>query len=64
MKKLLVIPFLLLAACTTAQQAVDSASYVCKDGVQYFVYEKMNTNGDASYSVVPHFKVDGTLFSC
>lgn len=55
----------LLAGCAQPpQEAVDNASTVCKDGVEYFVYEKWNSKSGSTYSVVPHFKPDGTLYTC
>lgn len=54
-----------LVGCGSVQDAVDDSDYVCKDGVQYFVYGKMNTAGHMSYSVVPHYKnTKGELFAC
>ena len=52
-----------LAACTNVQKEVEQSDYVCKDGVEYFVYTKYTGSG-VSYSVVPHFKPDGSLYTC
>lgn len=63
MKILALIAFAALAACTNVQEDVNQSGYVCKSGVEYFVYEKY-ASGGVSYSVVPHFKPDGSLYTC
>lgn len=64
MRLLLLAAALTLAACDDgAQKSVDEAEYICKDGVEYFVYTKISSSG-VGYSVVPHFKPDGTLYTC
>jgi hypothetical protein len=52
-----------VAACSV-QDAVDDAGYVCKDGVEFFVYSKY-TGGGYSYSLAPHYKnTKGELYAC
>lgn len=65
MFKFLVIAALALGvtACDGVQEDVTNSDYVCKDGVEYFVYSKYSGNG-YSYSVVPHYKPDGSLYTC
>lgn len=63
MKKLILAAMLGLAACGSVQEDVENSGYVCKDNVEYFVYEKYS-GGNYSYSVVPHFKPDGSLYTC
>lgn len=56
---------LLLAGCQgEMQSSVTNSEYVCKDGVEYFVYERMDTGGRLASNVVPHFHLDGTLYPC
>lgn len=54
---------LLLSACSP-QKALNEADRLCRDGVEYLSYEKMSSNGTLSYSIVPHFKPDGSLYTC
>jgi hypothetical protein len=53
-----------LAGCDMAQSAIDDADMICRDNVQYMVYSKLNSDATLSYSVVPHFKPDGSLYTC
>lgn len=63
MKYFFLAALVTLAACSP-QKALNDADMLCRDGVQYMSYEKMNTRGDVSYSIVPHFKPDGSLYTC
>lgn len=54
---------LTLSACSP-QRALDEADRLCRDGVEYLAFTKMNTSGDISYSIVPHLKPDGSLYTC
>ena len=63
MKYLALTALMALSACGGVQGAVEDSDFVCKDGVEYFVYTKYTGSG-VSYSVVPHFKPDGTLYTC
>lgn len=64
MKKLVLVAALALVGCNNVQGAVEDSDYVCKGGVEYFVYSKYTGNG-YSYSVVPHFKnTKGELWGC
>ena len=63
MKCALILALAILAGCTNVQQDVEESDYVCKDGVEYFVYTKATGSG-ITYSVVPHFKADGSLYTC
>lgn len=62
-RKFLIVAALALSACGGVQGAVQNSDYVCKDGVEYFVYEKWS-GSNPTYSVVPHYRPDGTLFTC
>ena len=64
MKYLALATLLALGACAQAQDAIDKAEMICKDGVEYMSYTKYNSRGDVSFSIVPHFKPDGTLYTC
>lgn len=62
---LVVAASLLVAACERTNPLRNSnTEAVCRDGVEYLVFEKMSSNASASISVVPHFKPDGSLYIC
>lgn len=44
--------------------ANDNTKAVCRDGVEYLVFGKYNSNGDFSISVTAHWKPDGSLYTC
>jgi hypothetical protein len=50
---------MLLSGCSS-QAALDHAKTICRDNVEYLVYI------DPGYirTVVPHFKPDGSLYTC
>jgi len=64
MKRIIITFTLALTACNGTQGAVDDATFVCKDGVEYFVYERIDSAGHVASNVVPHFHIDGTLYPC
>lgn len=68
MKRTLTILVVLLAALAisgcSAQSALNSAKAICRDGVEYLSYERFAAAGDYSFSIVPHLKPDGSLYTC
>ncbi|RZK44587.1 MAG: hypothetical protein EOO61_03270 [Hymenobacter sp.] len=65
MKYLALAALLALTGCDDmVQSAIDDADMICRDNVEYMVYSKLSSNGSLSYSVVPHFKPDGSLYTC
>ena len=62
---IILLAALALSACDNqGQEALDDATMICKDNVEYMSFYKMSSNGSVSLSIVPHFKSDGSLYTC
>jgi len=60
---LMVLAILSLSACQDyAQNVIDRPYMICRDNVEYMVITGLS--GGGASDVVPHFKPDGTLFTC
>lgn len=62
---LLLLALAALSGCERANPLRPSnTTGICRDGVEYLMFEKMSSNASVSISVVPHFKADGSLYTC
>lgn len=61
----LLLALLVLAGCGEYNPlSPDDTDLICRDRVEYMMFYKASSNGSVSVSVVPHFKPDGSLYTC
>lgn len=61
----LLLALLVLAACGDGNPlSPDDTRLICRDRVEYMMFWRASTSGSVSISVVPHFKPDGSLYTC
>jgi hypothetical protein len=62
---ILLLAILVLAACGDSNPlSHGNTRLICRDRVEYMMFWRTSSSGSVSISVVPHFKPDGSLYTC